>query len=153
MLTTKTAVKYFITIFLFVCLYQARGQTAQNSNRICGKWMSSEKNLTVEVYKKGDEFKARIVWFRDDPGKPMDEWRDSHNPDPALRSRKILGLDVLRGLKYDKDGDSWEDGIVYDAKHGKDWNASAFIDAHGLLRVRGYWHFKIFGKTMTFKRP
>ncbi|HEX3386613.1 MAG TPA: DUF2147 domain-containing protein [Mucilaginibacter sp.] len=137
---------------MFAFLWRTEGYAVQNPDRICGKWMSSEKNLVVEVYKKGDEFKAKIIWFRDDPGKSMDEWRDSHNPDPALRSRKILGLDVLRGLKYDKGSDSWEDGIAYDAKHGKDWNASGYIDEHGMFRVRGYWHFKIFGKTMTFKR-
>jgi uncharacterized protein (DUF2147 family) len=145
--------KYLALIFLLMPLSSIQGQAIQDSDRICGKWMSSEKNLIVEVYKKGDEFQGRIVWFRDDPSLPMEEWRDKNNPDPALRSRKVLGMDVLRGLKYDKDDNSWDDGMVYDAKHGKDWNASAYIDDHGLLRVRGYWHFKIFGKTMTFKRP
>ncbi|MGN6638481.1 MAG: DUF2147 domain-containing protein [Mucilaginibacter sp.] len=114
--------------------------------------MSSEKNLIVQIYKVGGQFKAKIVWFNDDPSKPMDEWRDTHNPNPALRSRRILGLEILRGLKYDEDGNSWEDGIVYDAKHGRDWNASAYIDKKGLLKVRGYWHIKLIGRTMTFHR-
>jgi len=152
MLISKSASKYFIVIFLFLGLYRADSQAVKNAERICGKWTSLEKNMIVEVYKSGNEFRAKIVWFKDDPSKPMDEWRDSHNPDPALRSRKILGMDVVRGLKYDKEGDTWEDGIVYDAQHGKDWKGSAYIDDHGILRVRGYWHFKLFGKTMTFKR-
>ncbi|MBS1531544.1 MAG: DUF2147 domain-containing protein [Bacteroidetes bacterium] len=144
--------RYFAFTFLLSLVSQTQGQSARNADRICGKWMSAEKNLIVDVYRKGDEFRANIIWFRDDISKPMDEWRDSHNPDPALRSRRILGMDILRGLKYDKDDNSWEDGIVYDAKHGKDWDASVYIDDHGLLRVRGYWHFKIFGKTMIFHR-
>lgn len=125
---------------------------AQDRDRICGKWMSSEKNLIVQVYKSGTDFKAKIIWFKDDPSKPMEEWTDKNNPDPSLRDRKILGMDILRNMKYDAGNNSWEDGMIYDAKHGKEWNASAYIDAHGLLRVRGYWHFKIFGRTMTFKR-
>jgi len=153
MYIARTAFKTFLPILLTVCLSQINGQVIQNADRICGKWMSSENNLTVEVYKKGDEYKARITWFNDDPSRPMEDWKDSHNPDPALRNRKIVGMDVLRGLKYDKDDNSWEDGVIYDAKQGKDWSASAYIDKQGLLRVRGYWHFKIFGKTMTFKRP
>jgi uncharacterized protein (DUF2147 family) len=143
----------FLFALLLTWFGRVGAQTVQNTDRICGKWMSSEKNLQVDVYKTGDEYKARIIWFRDDTSKPMDEWRDSHNPDPALRNRRILGMDVVRGLKYDKDNDSWEDGIVYDAKQGREWSAAAYIDEHGLLRVRGYWHFKLFGKTMVFKRP
>lgn len=123
-----------------------------DSDRICGKWMSAEKNLMVEVYKTGDEFKAKIVWFNDDPSKPMGEWSDKHNPNPALRTRKLLGMDVLRDFKYDTNSHTWEDGWIYDAQHGREWNAFAYIDKQGLLKVKGYWHFRILGRTMTFSR-
>jgi uncharacterized protein (DUF2147 family) len=152
MIPSKYISKSFVVALLLIIVSIGRTASAQNSDRICGKWMSSEKNLTVEVYRTGDHFKAKIIWFKDDPSLPMEEWRDKNNPNPSLRSRKILGMEVLSDLKYDSDGNSWEDGIVYDAKHGRDWNASAYIDVQGLLRVRGYWHFKLFGRTMTFKR-
>lgn len=127
--------------------------TVAKCDQICGKWMSSEKNLEVLVYHDTDNsYKAKIIWFRDDPSKPMGEWADKNNPDPLLRTRKILGMNVLRGLKYDTDGNSWEGGMIYDAQHGREWNASAFINKEGLLKVKGYWHFKLFGRTMTFKR-
>jgi uncharacterized protein (DUF2147 family) len=126
--------------------------TVPNCDRICGKWMSAEKNLVVEVYKNNDHFKAKIIWFHDDPSKPMEEWRDSKNPDPSLRIRRILGMNVLNDLKYDTGSNSWEDGMIYDAKSGREWNASAYINKQGLLKVKGYWHFKLFGRTMTFRR-
>lgn len=144
--------RWLSIVLLLLIGTQIKADTVQNGDRICGKWMSSEKNLIVQVYKAGSQFKAKIVWFNDDPSKPMDEWRDTHNPNPALRSRRILGLEILKGLKYDQGGNSWEDGIVYDAKHGRDWNASAYIDKKGLLKVRGYWHIKLIGRTMTFHR-
>jgi uncharacterized protein (DUF2147 family) len=149
---SKYRFKFSFIVFLLVAMLFGRTAAAQSRDRICGKWMSSEQNLAVEVYRIGNQFKARIIWFKDDPSLPMDEWRDKKNPNPALRSRKILGMDVLSDLKYDSDDNSWGDGIVYDAQHGRDWNASAFIDERGLLRVRGYWHFKLFGRTMTFSR-
>jgi len=149
----KVTLNYIVVIFLLSGLSQGKGQATQGADRILGKWMAAEKNLTVEVYKTGNEFKGRIVWFNDDPSKAMDEWRDTHNPDPALRSRKILGMDIMRGLKYNKGDDAWVDGTIYDAQHGKEWNSSAYIDENGLLHVRGFWHFKLFGKTMIFKRP
>lgn len=141
----------FITLFIFFSP-PSNGTTPPNGDRILGKWISSEKNLVVQVYKSGDRFRGKIAWYKDDPAKAMDEWTDKHNPNPALRSRKILGMDVLRDLKYDAGDDTWEDGMIYDAQHGKEYNASAYIDKQGILRVKGYWHLKIFGKTMTFKR-
>jgi uncharacterized protein (DUF2147 family) len=132
--------------------FSQSAHTAPNGDRICGKWMAAEGNLMVQVYKDKDEFRAKIVWFKDDPSKPMEEWSDKHNPDPALRSRKILGLNVVNGLKYNNRSDTWEDGTIYDAQHGKQWDAVGYIDKDGLLKVKGYWHFKIFGKTMVFKR-
>lgn len=61
-------------------------------------------------------------------------------------------MEVLNGLKYDTDSNSWEDGMVYDAKHGHTWNAAAYIDKKGLLHVRGYWHLKILGRTLIFRK-
>jgi uncharacterized protein (DUF2147 family) len=61
-------------------------------------------------------------------------------------------MSILKDLRYDLETHTWEDGLVYDSKHGKEWNASAEIGPKGLLKVRGYWHFKFIGKTMSFHR-
>src|ERR1700761_328643 len=92
---------------------------ANNPNLLCGKWMASEKNLEVEVYRDHDTFKGKIIWFKDDESKPIDEWTDKHNPDPALRSRKILGMNVVRDIAYRPGSNSWEGGKIYDAKGGR----------------------------------
>jgi uncharacterized protein (DUF2147 family) len=139
-------------VFFISLSVNTHADTVPGCDQICGKWMSSENNLIVQVYKDKDHFKAKIIWFRDDPSKPMGEWSDVKNPNPLMRNRKILGMDVLDDLKYDTESKSWEDGTIYDAKNGKEWSASAYINKQGLLKVKGYWHFKIFGRTMVFKR-
>ena len=146
--------KYLFSFFvLFICTSVAsKGQTLSPAERICGKWESTEKTLRIQVYMQANEFKAKIIWFSDTEGKPMDYWTDRHNPNLDLRSRKILGLSVLRNLAYHPNTNTWEDGMIYDSKHGKEWNAAAYIDKKGELRVKGYWHFKFIGKTMTFVR-
>ncbi|WP_448700362.1 DUF2147 domain-containing protein [Mucilaginibacter sp. AW1-3] len=123
-------------------------------DQICGKWMSADKNLAVQVYKDGDDFKAKIIWFNDsdDKAHPMEERVDVSNPDKALRNRKILGMNVLENLVYDTKSNSWEKGIIYDAVHGRYWDSSAYIAGDGALKVTGYWHFKFIGKTLTFTR-
>jgi len=143
----------FFSLLLFSVNNGKTNSSAAAAELICGKWQTEQKNLTVQVYQVDDEFRARIIWFNDgDSDKDIDKWTDRKNPDPALRGRKILGMNVLEKLVYDPDSNSWEDGVIYDAKNGRNWNSSAFIDKDGKLKVKGYWHFKFIGKTMTFKR-
>ncbi len=77
---------------------------------------------------------------------------DEKNPDPNLRTRKWLGMEVLRKLKYNADENEWEGGIIYDAKHGKEWNSIVWINSQGLLKVKGYWLFRWISQTLTFKK-
>jgi uncharacterized protein (DUF2147 family) len=144
--------KYLASLFFISLVFSTQAATPADSDRICGKWIASDKKMIVEVYKDKDQFRAKIVWFNDDPSKPMNEWRDTHNPDPTLRSRRILGMDVLSGLRYDEKSRTWEDGMIYDAQHGKQWDAAGYIDNDGTLKVKGYWHIKLIGRTMIFKR-
>ncbi|MBD1394508.1 DUF2147 domain-containing protein [Mucilaginibacter glaciei] len=143
----------FISLLLFTSHADKPTNTMVAADVICGKWQTEEKNLTVQVYKADDEFRAKIIWFSDKGDtKKMDEWKDIKNPDPTLRERKILGMNVLEKLTYSPNSNSWEDGVIYDAKNGRHWNSSAYIDKDGKLKVKGYWHFKFIGKTMTFVR-
>ena len=146
--------KLICTYILFTLLtaFHAKAQGKTACEQICGKWQCTDKTIRIEVYMKDNEYRANIIWFKDTEGKPMDYWTDKRNPDPALRSRKILGMNVLSNLKYNANNNTWEDGMVYDSKHGREWNASADIDKQGLLKVRGYWHVKFIGHTMDFVR-
>ena len=120
---------------------------------IIGKWITIEKSVAVEVYKQNNSFRAKIIWFKiEDTTRPMNTRTDEKNPNPALRSRKWLGMEVLRGLEYNASDDEWQDGIIYDAKHGREWDSVAWIGSDGLLRVKGYWVFKFISETLTFEK-
>lgn len=125
----------------------------QNADAIIGKWMTTENNLEVEVYKQDNSFRAKIIWFTiEDTTRPMNTRTDEKNPNPALRSRKWLGMEVLSNLKYNAHANEWQDGIIYDAKHGKEWDSVVWINEAGLMKVKGYWIFKWISQTLTFKR-
>jgi len=126
-----------------------------NADAIVGKWMAiPKKNLIVEVFKHGDEYRGKIVWFNDndDKTKPMNVRLDEKNEIPALRKRKILGLEVLDNMVYNSKVNRWENGKIYDAKSGKTWNSSASIIKDTTLQVRGFWHFEFIGMNMNFKK-
>ncbi|MCC8423827.1 DUF2147 domain-containing protein [Mucilaginibacter sp. UR6-11] len=139
--------------FFFLTTFIPKPAGVSDADRICGKWISSDKAIIVLVYKDGNGFKGKMIWYKNtDTSKGMNEWTDKHNPDPALRNRKLLGMDVLNDLSYVPGSDSWENGRVYDSRSGHEYSASVHISKEGLLKVTGYWHFKFLGKTMTFTR-
>lgn len=144
----------FLSLLLIsICSFKNIAST--NSEKIIGKWLASEdKNLVVEVYKSGNEFRAKIIWFddSDDKSKPMAERCDTKNPDKKLRTRKIIGLQVMQGLVYNAGDDEWKGGQIYDASSGKQWNAKAWLTTDGCLKVRGYWHFEFMGQNICFKK-
>jgi uncharacterized protein (DUF2147 family) len=143
-----------LALFLVCLVLNARSSAVEVSDRICGKWQSEKKNCIVQVYRDGDDFKAKLVWFddADDPGKPMESRVDYKNPDKNLRTRKLIGMNVLEQLEYKAKTNSWENGMIYDAQTGKKWNSSACLTNDGALKVTGYWHLKFIGRTMTFHR-
>ena len=124
-----------------------------DADAIVGKWMTTDHNLEVEVYEDRNNFRAKVIWFKiEDTTRPMNTRTDKKNPNPALRSRKWLGMEVLRNLQYNAEDNEWQNGIIYDAKHGKEWNAVVWIDDEGLLKVKGYWVFRWISETLSFKR-
>ncbi|QJD95554.1 DUF2147 domain-containing protein [Mucilaginibacter robiniae] len=151
------AKKLLLSCFLIVAAtltIDASKLSALASDRICGKWMSEKKNCIVQVYRDGNDFKAKLVWFddSDEPTKPMEARLDIHNPSKQLRSRHLVGMNVLENLEYHPKTDSWENGMIYDAQTGRKWNSSASMTSDNVLKVTGYWHFKFIGRTMTFNR-
>lgn len=142
------------TALLLIITGFAVTAVAQTSDKVCGKWMSEKKNCVVQVYREGNDFKAKLLWFDNstEPSVPMEEAVDKKNPNTALRNRKLIGMNVLENLEYISKTNSWENGMIYDAQSGKKWNSSAYMTDNNTLKVTGYWHFKFIGRTMTFKR-
>ena len=95
---------------------------AQNTpDAILGTWITAAGNCKIEIYKQSEEFKAKIVWLKEDKN-GMSDYTDKKNPDHALRTRKLLGMDVVNGLHYDPEENEYVDGVIYDARNGKKWD-------------------------------
>lgn len=143
-----------IFIPMLIASTPTMGQDKQQNagDRILGKWITEQKDLIVEIYNAGQEYKARVVWFsdKDDLSRPACTRTDIENPDPTLRKRKIIGMDVLKMLTYKQKSDTWEEGMIYDAVSGREWSSCAYISKAGILRVKGYWRFKFISKGINF---
>lgn len=121
---------------------------------ILGNWMATDKSVKVQIYKKDETFKAKIIWYDISlgSGKPMHANVDHRNPNIKLRDRKIIGMEVLDGLHFNAATKRWENGKIYDASSGRTWDSYAEIREDGELIVRGYWKWKWIGKTLHFER-
>lgn len=117
---------------------------------VIGKWKLDDGSAVVEIYKSGDAFNGKIVWLdepNDASGKPA---TDINNPDKSLRSRKLMGLNLLSGLK--NSGSEYTGGKIYDPANGKTYNCSMKVEGD-VLKVRGSLDKKgLIGRTMDWFR-
>ena len=124
-----------------------------NPDDILGYWMTAQNNLKVQVYKVNGEYRGKIIWFEEKGYKAkMNDCRDEMNPNPALRDRKILGLEVLTNLHYEADEDNWEGGTIYDSNSGHSYDSVINMNTASTITVTGYWMFTWLGKDLNFYR-
>jgi uncharacterized protein (DUF2147 family) len=123
-----------------------------SSDKIIGKWLSEERDLKVEIFKKNDHYFGKVVWFFCLPETPnMDDFKDTENPDPKLRNRKWLGMEVVENLIFNNK-DAWGNGTIYDPNSGRKYNSVVRLKDANTLIVRGYWGIELFGKNLEFHR-
>lgn len=104
----------------------------------------------MEYFQEGDHYNARLLW-----GNKIVETdnvtskKDAKNPDPSLRSRNIIGIVSLNGLKWN--GKEYTDGKIYDPPSGKTYNCKAWMEGDK-LQLRGYLGVSMMGKTVSWHR-
>ena len=136
--------------FLFISALFTINALAQKKDDILGKWVNPSGEGQVEIYKKGDKYFGKLAWLKepnDQGGKPK---VDVKNPTPNLRSKQILGLEILKDFVYD-DG-KWTNGTIYDPKSGKNYSCNMTLKGNDVLNIRGYVGISLLGRSETFRR-
>lgn len=95
-----------------------------------GIWLVGDKDAHIHVESCDGGYVGSVVWERD----PADT--DTKNPDPALRSRPILGLAILMGMKPTAKSGEWE-GRVYNPNDGGTFTARMTLLRPDVLRIEG----------------
>ncbi len=132
-------------LFLLFALVVFTGY-GQSQDAILGTWLTQIEDAHIEVYKKGGEYFGRVVWMAeplDEDGNPQ---VDKENPNPKLKQRPILKMDILTGFSYEDN--EWTDGFIYDPKSGETYDCKLWLE-NGTLKVRGYLGWLYDTKTWT----
>ena len=141
-------------------LVPAAGAADAAADAVLGTWLTEAGEqggrAHVEITRQGNGIVGRIVHLEEPDfeaghpraGKPK---VDLENPDPKLRERPIIGLQILGGFTYDGDG-KWTGGTVYDPANGKTYKAQITLDGRDRLDLRGYIGVPLLGRTSTWKR-
>lgn len=139
----------YISLLLLITAISFTG-FAQKKDAIVGTWVNATGEAHVNIYKKGEKYYGKIDWLKAPKDEKGNVKTDLKNPDVSLRSRPILGMEMLKDFVYD-DG-KWTDGKIYDPKSGKTYSCNMNIKDNGDLNMRGYIGISLIGRSETWKR-
>ena len=103
---------------------------------IFGYWLTPGSVVLIENCNNYVCAKIETIFVEEgrDPKQVLDE----QNKDKALRSRTVIGINVLSGfLINDISQRTFTDGRIYDPRRGRDFKANLFLKSNGNLSVEG----------------
>lgn len=120
---------------------------AQDSGSIAGRWRTDDGRAVITIApcsSGGATLCGRITRFL--VAEPTGGARDTNNPDRSLRSRPLMGVQVLSNLT--REGQRWS-GRGYSPEEGRHFNATVRVE-NGRLNVRGC--VAVFCRTVVWTR-
>ncbi|MFN0194632.1 MAG: DUF2147 domain-containing protein [Aestuariivirga sp.] len=121
--------------------------TAQADTGALGVWRMNNGKVTVRVANCGPNLCGTIIAL----AKPLDKKGrpkvDKDNPNPALRSRPVIGLRILNDMTP-AGGNKWQ-GSIYNADDGRTYSSTMRLSGNN-MKVKGCVLFIC--KSLTFTR-
>lgn len=105
------------------------------ANDATGVWRMENGRVTVKVSPCGGNLCGTVVGLKkphDNEGKPR---LDKENPNPALRSRPVIGLTILSNMK--PRGEGYWSGTIYNPDDGNTYSSNMTLQSGDTIRVRG----------------
>jgi uncharacterized protein (DUF2147 family) len=110
-----------------------------------GEWLIEDGDARVRIAPCGADLCGSVAWIKE--GSPT---VDVNNPDPAKRSRPLLGSEVLLGLK--PSGTNEWTGSLYDAENGRTYVGKLTIVDERHVKVAGCVLGGLICETQTWTR-
>ncbi|MCR9213505.1 MAG: DUF2147 domain-containing protein [Proteobacteria bacterium] len=116
---------------------------------VTGTWSTVDDKSHVKIEPCGDKFCGKIIWLKEPDTKEGKPKTDENNTDDALKSRPILGMELLNGF-VPAGSNEWDDGTIYNPEDGKTYSSTMTLADPKKLEVKGCVLF--FCKTQVWNR-
>jgi uncharacterized protein (DUF2147 family) len=117
--------RYLLCALVLTLPHPACAQT------VTGSWLTDDKSAIIHVAMRGTRLWGTITRVLD-PAAPA---KDIRNPDPAARSRPLVGTSVL--IDFTRSAKGWDNGKAYDPKAGRSYRSSLTLEEPDKLAVTG----------------
>jgi uncharacterized protein (DUF2147 family) len=125
----------FCVVSLAIMALQAFDANAAQPSEVAGVWLSPKANMRVRIGPCGAALCGNIIWLKVSSNPQTGEQlTDRNNPDPANRSKPLLGVQMVSGLKPSGTAGEWT-GQVYSPGEGKTYDANFLMDGPNTLKV------------------
>lgn len=138
--------RFFLGITTAIAAFMLGFSPAHAAEPINGRWVTEEGDAVVLIRGCGNVTCGTIAQFLVPPPDGADQ-RDINNPDPQLRSRKLLGMPIL--TEFRRDDDLWR-GRIYDPKSGRSYRSVIRRTGPNTIEVHGC--IGPFCQSQTWKR-
>lgn len=136
----------FARLALSAAALAAIPAAASAADPIDGRWVTEEGDAEVTIGKCGASVCGKISKFIVPPPDGPDQ-RDIYNPDPAKKTRRLMGLPILTSFKEE---DALWRGRIYDPKSGKSYRSVVRRKSANTIEVKGCISF--FCQTQIWKK-
>ena len=138
---------------VLITLAMSLATLGQDAPTPIGTWVTQKGGAHIQIKDCDGKLCGTIVWLKNPLDKNGKDSVDSNNPDPSLRTRKLIGLPMLSGFSHDAaDSNVWSGGEIYDPSNGKTYSCKLTMQTPSTLQVRGYVGISLFGETQTWTR-
>ncbi|MBI5716793.1 MAG: DUF2147 domain-containing protein [Burkholderiales bacterium] len=147
------AMRVAVLLFATACGSVALGQDKAQRSEIVGRWATQGFGSIVEFRPCAEDKAAlcgRILWLWEENDASGRLRTDRHNPDSELKSRSLIGIDIVRGLRETAAG-TWSGGELYNPDDGRTYTGEIHVK-RGTLELRGC-ALRVFCQTQTWRRP
>ncbi|NOS93196.1 MAG: DUF2147 domain-containing protein [Cyclobacteriaceae bacterium] len=122
-----------ITILLF-CFTGLKATAQEQARDIVGQWFTEKGEAKISIYIESGLYVGKIIWVKDG------------------KENAKLNTIVLSGFKYDQETREWNDGTVYDPRHGHKSSGYLVLKDSKTLKVVGYKAFRWISDTELWTR-
>ena len=123
-------------LFTSVALLMLASAQSARAEEPLGNWLTQGGNSRIKIADCGGALCGTIAWLKEpndpDTGKPK---TDKNNSDAAKRSRPLIGVQIVLGMKPAGEG-KWA-GQVYNAEDGKTYSGNLTFTGGNSLQLQG----------------